>query len=96
MLTLACLLTDSLCDLLCCVLSSAVNPSQERAHGAGLLVAESVLGPEHSLHSKAAAVLTLLLQEDLLSPEDFGAAAAADKAAAAAAETAAKAPKGKP
>jgi hypothetical protein len=45
-------------------------------------VAESVLGPEHSLHSKADAVLTLLLNEDLLSSEDFT-AAAADKAAAA-------------
>jgi len=45
-------------------------------------VAESVLGPEHGLHSKAPGVLALLLQEDLLTPQDFG--AAADKAAAAA------------
>jgi hypothetical protein len=72
-----------------------VNPSEERAHGAGLLVAESVLGPEHSLHSKAASVLTLLLQEDLISPQDFGAAAADKAAAAAAADKAAAAPKGK-
>lgn len=65
----------------------AVNPTPERAHGAGLLVAEAVLGPEHSLHSKAASVLVLLLQEDLLTPQEFGTAAAGGKAAA-------KAPKG--
>jgi hypothetical protein len=61
------------------------------------MVAEAVLGPEHSLHSKAASVLALLLQEDLLTPQEFGggaAATAADKAAAGGKAAAAKAPKG--
>lgn len=52
----------------------AVRPSAARAHGAGLLVAEGVLGVEHGLHSRAPALLGLLLQEGLLSPADFGAA----------------------
>lgn len=83
-------LSTTCCCCSCCILSlRAVNPTQERAHGAGMLVAESVLGPEHNLHSKAGSVLALLLQEDLLTPEDFG--AAADRAAAG---KAAKAPKG--
>jgi hypothetical protein len=50
----------------------AVRPCAERTHGAGLLLAEAVLGPSHGLHSRAPAVLRLLLQEDVLKPSDFG------------------------
>ena len=53
----------------------AVRPSRVRAHGAGLMIAEAVLGPEHGLHSRTGAVLSLLLDEQLLSVADFGAAA---------------------
>lgn len=68
----------------------ASRPSDEKTHGAGLLLAESILGVSHGLHSRAPAVLQLALQEDLLQPEDLtqgsrkSAAAAAAVAAAAA------------
>jgi hypothetical protein len=54
----------------------AVRPSYERTHGAGLLLAEAVAGVANGLHSRAPAVLALLLQQDLLKPGDFAAAAA--------------------
>jgi hypothetical protein len=66
---------------------AAVRSSARRTHGAGLLVAEALLGPEHGLHSRAGAVLGLLLQDDILAAADFG-AAAGKAAAAAAADTA--------
>jgi hypothetical protein len=50
----------------------AARPAPERTHGAGLLLAEAVLGPSHGLHSRAPAVLRLTLEEDLLKPSDFG------------------------
>jgi hypothetical protein len=50
----------------------AARPAPERTHGAGLLLAEAVLGPSHGLHSRAPAVLRLALAEDLLRPSDFG------------------------
>lgn len=46
----------------------ALRPSEERAHGAGLLLAEVVIGVGNGLHSKASLVLPLLLQEDVLDP----------------------------
>jgi hypothetical protein len=49
----------------------ALRPSDARAHGAGLLLAEAALGVSHGLHSRAAALLPLLLQEDPLAPEDL-------------------------
>lgn len=76
---------------------AAVKPSAERAHGAGLLVAEAVLGVEHGLHSRAPGLVQLLLQEDLLQPEDFGAGAAgaaAGEAEGAPAKKAKRVPKG--
>lgn len=51
----------------------SARPGAERTHGGGLLLAEAVLGPSHGLHSRAPAVLRLLLAEDLLRPSDFGA-----------------------
>ena len=53
----------------------ALIPSTERTHGAGTLLAEAVVGVSHGLHSRAAAVLGLMLQQDLLQPEDFRRAA---------------------
>jgi hypothetical protein len=41
---------------------AAVRPRPERLHGAGLLCAEAVLGPEHGLHSRTPVLLGLLLQ----------------------------------
>lgn len=55
----------------CTPRAQAVKPSERRTHGAGLLVAESVLGVSNSLHSRAPAVVRLLLKQDLLQPEDF-------------------------
>ncbi len=52
-------------------MQQALRPTEERTHGAGLLLAEAVLGVSNGLHSKATAVLGLLLQQDLLQPEDF-------------------------
>ncbi len=45
-----------------------LRPSEERAHGAGLVLAEAVIGVGNGLHSKAPLVLPLLLQEDVLDP----------------------------
>jgi U3 small nucleolar RNA-associated protein 20 len=67
---------------------AAVRHSAARVHGAGLLAAEAVVGVEHGLHSKAPVLLQMLLQEDLLTPEDFGSAADAAAAAADSAATA--------
>ena len=43
----------------------------ERQDGAGRLLAAAVKGSGHGLHSRAGAVLDLLLQEELLAPEHF-------------------------
>ena len=48
-----------------------MRPTEARTHGAGLLLAESLLGINHTLHSRAAAVLPLMLQEDILTPADL-------------------------
>lgn len=50
----------------------AQRPSLEVTEGAGLLLAEAVLGVGHGLHSRAPLILELLLGEDLLAPSDFG------------------------
>ena len=44
----------------------ALRPTEARAHGAGLLLAEACLGVSNGLHSRAPAVLRLLLQEPSL------------------------------
>ncbi|KAG2487780.1 hypothetical protein HYH03_013624 [Edaphochlamys debaryana] len=62
----------------------AARPSPERTDATGLLLAEAVLGVKHGLHSRAPAVLGLLLREDLIAPEELTPAAAAAAAAAAA------------
>ncbi|GIL90427.1 hypothetical protein Vretifemale_18037, partial [Volvox reticuliferus] len=49
----------------------AVRPTPERTDGAGLVLAEAVLGVSHGLHSRAQQVLQLLLKEDLLQPSDL-------------------------
>ncbi len=49
----------------------ALRPSEERAHGAGLLLAESIVGVGNGLHSKAAVLLPLLLREDVLNRSDL-------------------------
>lgn len=49
----------------------AIRPTPAREHGAGLLIAESVLSVSHGLHSRAPSVLALLLQDGLLQPEEF-------------------------
>ncbi|KAK9818396.1 hypothetical protein WJX72_012002 [[Myrmecia] bisecta] len=49
----------------------ALRPSEERTDGAGHLLAESVSSIANGLHSRARLVLELVLQEDLLSPDDF-------------------------
>jgi hypothetical protein len=54
----------------------AVRPGPQRAHGAGLLVGEALLGPEHGVHSRTGTLLGLLLQRDLLTVGDFAAAGA--------------------
>ncbi|EFJ49017.1 hypothetical protein VOLCADRAFT_104545 [Volvox carteri f. nagariensis] len=68
----------------------AVRPTPERIDGAGLLLAESVLGVSHGLHSRAPQVLQLLFKEDLLQPGDLRPTAAmavgSSSAAAASAE----------
>lgn len=48
-----------------------MKPSEARTHGAGLLLAEALVGISHGLHSRAAAVLPLMLQEDILAPSDL-------------------------
>ena len=48
-----------------------MRPTEARTHGAGLLLAESLIGINHRLHSRAAAVLPLMLQEDILTPADL-------------------------
>ena len=48
-----------------------MRPSEARTHGAGLLLAESLVGINHGLHSRAAALLPLMLQEDILSTTDL-------------------------
>jgi hypothetical protein len=53
-------------------LAEAVSrPSLERIHAAGALLAEAARGTSHGLHSRAGAVLGLLLQPDILTPGDF-------------------------
>ena len=54
----------------------AVRPGPQRAHGAGLLVGEALLGPEHGVHSRTGTLLGLLLQLDLLTVKDFAAVGA--------------------
>ena len=49
----------------------ALRPSEARTHGAGMLLAESLIGINHTLHSRAAAVVPLMLQEDILSVGDL-------------------------
>ena len=49
----------------------AMRPSEARTHGAGLLLAESLIGINHGLHSRAAALVPLMLQEDILSTTDL-------------------------
>lgn len=49
----------------------ALRPSEARTHGAGMLLAESLIGINHGLHSRAAAVVPLMLQEDILSVGDL-------------------------
>lgn len=44
-------------------------PIEERTHGAGLLLAESMIGISNGLHSKAGVLLQLLLQEDVIPVE---------------------------
>lgn len=64
-MSLASLFTSFGCN--CASLAEhALRPSEERAHGAGLLLAESVAGVSNGLHSKAALLLPLLLREDVL------------------------------
>ncbi|BDA46529.1 probable small subunit processome component 20 homolog at N-terminal half [Coccomyxa sp. Obi] len=46
----------------------ALRPSEERAHGAGLVLGEAVIGVGNGMHSKASLVLPLLFQEDVLDP----------------------------
>ncbi|GFR52620.1 hypothetical protein Agub_g15136, partial [Astrephomene gubernaculifera] len=58
----------------------AARPTEERTDGAGLVLAEAVLGVSHGLHSRAPQLLQLLLQEDLLQPGELRPAAAAKKA----------------
>ena len=48
-----------------------MRPTEARTHGAGLLLAESLIGINHRLHSRAAAVVPLMLQEDILTPADL-------------------------
>ena len=48
-----------------------MRPSDARTHGAGLLLAESLIGISHGLHSRAAALIPLMLQEDILSTSDL-------------------------
>ena len=48
-----------------------MRPSEARTHGAGLLLAESLIGINHRLHSRAAAVVPLMLQEDILTPANL-------------------------
>ena len=44
----------------------AAKPSEDRADGAGLLLAETVRGVAHGLHSKASLVFDIVLQPDVL------------------------------
>ena len=48
-----------------------MRPTEARTHGAGLLLAESLISINHRLHSRAAAVVPLMLQEDILTPADL-------------------------
>ncbi len=52
----------------------ALQPSYERTDGAGLLLAETVLGVSHGLHSRVGVVLGLVFMEDILTPGDLHAA----------------------
>ena len=49
----------------------AAHPTEERIGGAGWLIAQSIVGPRHGLHSRAGAILALALQEDLLELSDL-------------------------
>lgn len=46
-------------------------PCAERCDGAGRLLAAAVKGVNNGLHSRAAALLECLLQEDVLTPAHF-------------------------
>lgn len=48
----------------------AINPTEEVTDGVGLALGESVLGVSHGLHSRAPAILALLLSLDVLQPKD--------------------------
>ena len=50
---------------------AVTRPTDERVHAAGALMAEAATGVGHGLHSRSQAVLSQLLKEDILRPEDF-------------------------
>ncbi|KAL4521880.1 hypothetical protein Ndes2526B_g01987 [Nannochloris sp. 'desiccata'] len=50
---------------------AAIRPSVARVNGAGLLIAEAASGVSNGLHSRGTALLQLLLQEDILTENDF-------------------------
>lgn len=50
----------------------AAKPSEDRADGAGLLLAETVRGIAHGLHSKASLVFDIVLQPDVLRLKKVG------------------------
>jgi hypothetical protein len=51
---------------------SAATASKGRVHGAAYLLAESILGPAHGLHSCATAVLDAVLAQGLLQDSTRG------------------------
>ncbi|KAK9863125.1 hypothetical protein WJX84_001609, partial [Apatococcus fuscideae] len=59
--------------LLALYAEQAIRPTEERTDGAGLLVAEAAKGANHSLHSQASRLLSLLFAQDLLDPSRFSA-----------------------
>lgn len=56
----------------CILLEAAAVASEARVHGAGQLLAESIVAPAHALHSRADAVLATLLAEGLETSIDTG------------------------
>ena len=50
---------------------AAVRPSVARLQGVGLLIADGAAGVTNGLHSRGPALLSLLLQEDILTESDF-------------------------
>ncbi|GLI63747.1 hypothetical protein VaNZ11_006820, partial [Volvox africanus] len=65
----------------------AAKPTPERTDGAGLVLAEAVVGVSQGLHSRAQQVLQLLLKEDLLQPSDLRPAVVSTEAESATAGT---------